>query len=106
MWKYLIILTIPLLLLYSCNDGLNKDEATKILKEKVGYRLPFKEVKITPIENGTGVIVDKFWCFWIDKNKKVYCVNGSAKSIYQMDNPDCKDAPIKETFSDINEVAK
>lgn len=91
---------------YSCTQGYTKVEATKILKEKIGLQLPFKNIKIAYIEGGTAVIIDKYWCYWIDEKGKVFCVNGTSKSLYNQDNPKCKDAPIKATFSDINKIAK
>ena len=73
---------------------------------KIGNQLPFNEVKIAKIDNGTGVIVDGDWCYWIDSNDKIFCVNGTAKSIYNVENPKCENAPINSTFSDIEKIAK
>lgn len=93
-------------ILFSCNSNPEKEKATKLLKEKIGNQLPFEEVKIAEIENGTGVIVDEYWCYWIDSNNKIFCVNGSSKSIYNLVNPRCENAPINSTFSDIEKIAK
>jgi len=102
-----LLLTLSLLtLFYSCNNNPEKDRITDLLKEKIGNQLPFKTVKIAQIENGTGVIVDGYWCYWINNNNKIYCVNGSSKSIYNVNNPKCEDAPIKAMFFDIEKLAK
>ena len=93
-------------LLFSCNSNPEKEKATKLLKERIGNQLPFKEVKIASIENGTAVIVDGSWCYWINANDQIFCVNGTSKSIYEVNNPKCEDAPIKATFSDIQKIAK
>jgi hypothetical protein len=105
MKKYLSIIFLCLFFC-SCESGNNKEQITRLLKEKIGTELPFKEVRIAPIENGTAVIVDKFGCYWIDKNNEIYCVNGTSKTIYKQKNGTCKDAPIKATYSDINKIAK
>lgn len=93
-------------IIFSCNSNPEKEKATKLLKEKIGNQLPFNEVKIAKIDNGTGVIVDGNWCYWIDSNDKIFCVNGTAKSIYNVENPKCENAPINSTFSDIEKIAK
>ncbi len=62
--------------------------------------------QIASIENGTAVIVDGRWCYWIDSNDKIYCVNGASKSIYNINNSECQDAPIEEMFSDIEKIAQ
>lgn len=102
------IITVAFLtiILFSCNSNPEKEKATKLLKEKIGNQLPFKEVKIAKIENGTGVIVDGDWCYWIDSNDKIFCVNGTSKSIYNVENPKCENAPINSTFSEIEKIAK
>ncbi|HEX9828187.1 MAG TPA: hypothetical protein VGA80_16425 [Flavobacteriaceae bacterium] len=105
MKKILLALSI-LTLLYSCNSNPEKDRITDLLKEKIGDQLPFKDVKIAQIENGTGVIVDGSWCYWVNDNNKIFCVNGSSKSIYNVNNPECEDAPIKAMFSDIEKITK
>lgn len=106
--KKLFIVLILITILFSCNSNSNpeKDRATYLLKEKIGNRLPFNEVKIAIVENGTAVIVDTSWCFWIDANDKIFCVNGTSKSIYNIDNPLCEDAPISAMFADIEKIAK
>ena len=91
--------------LSSCSNP-EKEKITKLLKEKIGNQLPFEDVKIGTIENGTGVIVDNNWCYWIDNKDSIYCVNGSSKTIYNVNNPKCEDAPIQSTFSDIEKIAK
>lgn len=89
----------------SCESNPEKEKATKLLKAKIGSELPFNEVKIAKIENGTGVIVDRNWCYWIDENDKIYCVNGTSITIYNVNNPECENAPIKAMFSDIEKKA-
>ena len=106
MKKYLTTLFCVFLLFCSCRSDTNKEQVTKLLKEKIGTELPFKEVRIASIENGTAVIVDKFWCYWIDQNNEIYCVNGTSKTIYKQKNGTCKDAPIKATYLDIDKIAK
>lgn len=95
-------------LIISCESNPEKEKVTKLLKAKIGNKIPFNEVKIAKIENGIGVIVDGNWCYWIDENDKIYCVNGSSKMIYNANNhnSECEDAPIKAMFSDIEEIAK
>jgi hypothetical protein len=105
MKKLYTLLSITTLLL-SCNNDSQKENAIELLKVKIGYQLPFNEVKIASIENGTAVIVDGKWCYWIDLNDKIYCVNGISKTIYNKSNPKCEDAPINATFSDIEKIAK
>lgn len=105
MKKIFTILTLTTIL-FSCNSDPEKDKATKLLKEKIGNQLPFNEVKIASIENGTGIIVDGNWCYWIDANDKIFCVNGTSKSIFNVNNPKCEDAPIQASFSDIEKIAK
>ncbi len=105
MKKLLTILTLSTVL-FSCNSNPEKDKAIKLLKEKIGGQIPFNEVKIASIENGTGVIVDGNWCYWIDANDKIFCINGASKSIFNVKNPECEDAPIKSSFSDIEKIAK
>ncbi len=105
MKKLLTILTLTTVL-FSCNSNPEKDKATKLLKEKIGNQLPFNEVKIASIENGTGVIVDGNWCYWIDTNDKIFCVNGSSKSIFNVYNLECEEAPIQASFLDIEKIAK
>lgn len=60
-----------------CNRALEKEKVTNLLKEKIDNQLSFNEVKIATIEIGTGVIFDGNWCYWIDSNDKIYCVNGA-----------------------------
>ena len=90
----------------SCNENPEKEKITILLKEKIGNQLPFDNVKIGSIENGTGVIVDNTWCYWLDTNYKIYCVNGSSKTMYNVNNPKCEDAPIKSSFADIEKIVK
>ena len=104
--KRLITLVTLTTMLFSCNTDPDKEKATKLLKEKIGNQLSFEEVKIAKIENGTGVIVDGSWCYWIDSRDKIYCVNGTSKTIYNVSNPKCENAPINSTFSDIEKIAK
>lgn len=105
MRKIFTLLTLTTLF-FACNSNPEKEKATKLLKEKIGNQLPFKEVKIASIENGTAVIVDGSWCYWIDKNDKIFCVNGTSKSIYNINNLKCEDAPIKAMYSDIKKIAQ
>ena len=97
MKKILFSLTIAVFLI-SCNSNPEKDRITELLKEKIGSELPFNEIQIGTIENGTAVIVDGSWCYWINKDNKIYCVNGASKSVYNVNNPECEDAPINSTF--------
>lgn len=92
-------------LLGSCGNP-EKEKMTNLLKEKIGTQLPFKDVKIAKIENGTGVIIDNNWCYWVDVNNKIFCVNGISKSIYNSNNQQCENAPINASFSDIEKIAK
>lgn len=102
-----IILSFIIFLFFACSENEKKERITEILREKIGQGLPFNDVKIAEIENGTGVIVDEFWCYWIDSNNKVYCVNGASKSIYNSQHEiDCEDAPINSGYLDIIEIAK
>lgn len=102
-----ILLTLCFLtLITSCESNLEKEKATELLKAKIGTEIPFNEVKVAKIENGIGVIIDGNWCYWIDENNKIYCVNGASKTIYNVNNPECEDAPIKAMFSDIEKIAK
>ena len=103
-----ILLTISLtFLLFSCGGNPEKDRISDLLKTKIGEKLPFKDLKIGKIENGTAVIVDNHWCYWVDNNNKIYCVNGVSKTIYNSANqPNCEDAPIKATFSEIEKIVK
>ena len=103
MQKIFTLLTLTIILL-SCNSNPEMDKATELLKEKIGNQLPFKEVKIASIENGTAVIVDGSWCYWIDTNNKIFCVNGTSKSVYNVNNSECENAPIKAVFSDIEKI--
>lgn len=105
MKKIILLLTLTTILL-SCNSNPEKERVTKLLKEKIGDQLPFNDVKIGSIENGTAVIVDESWCYWIDANDKIFCVNGTSKSIYNVNNPKCEDAPIKAMYSDIEKIVK
>ena len=102
-----IILSLTILLLFACSRNEEKERVTEILKNEIGQGLPFDDVKIAKIVNGTGVIVDEFWCYWIDSDNMVYCVNGSSKSIYNSVNEiDCKDAPINSGYLDILKIAE
>lgn len=104
-----------ILVCISCGNGDNstessgnseKDRITELLKERIGNKLPFDEVKICTIKQGTGVIVDGSWCYWIDANNKIYCVNGTGKSVYDLSNEECEYAPGMISFSDIEAKAK
>lgn len=97
---------IILIFTYSCSSNTEKSRITEMLQEKIGDELPFDEVKIGSIENGIGVIIDGSWCYWIDQENKIYCVNGASKTIYNKINPECQDAPIKATFMDIEKIVK
>lgn len=102
-----ILLTLCFLTLTtSCESDPEKEKVIKLLKVKKGSELAFNEVRIAKIENGTGVIVDGGWCYWIDKKDKVFCVNGASITIYNANNPECENAPIKAMFSDIEKIAK
>lgn len=104
MKKVLVMLSLGTLLV-SCGNP-EKEKMTELLKEKIGTQLPFKDVKIAKIENGTGVIVDDNWCYWVDGDNKIFCVNGTSKSIYNVNNEECENAPINASFSDIEKIAK
>ena len=102
-----LLLYIVAIFFISCGENDKKEKVTEILKEKIGNNLPFDNVKIAEIENGTGVIIDNNWCYWIDKNNKIYCVNGASKTIYNDVNElECEDAPIKASFMDIEKLAE
>lgn len=105
MKKILLLLSFTILMT-ACGEVSEKTRITKLLKEKIGTELPFKEVRIAHVEGGIAAIVDKHWCYWIDENDKIYCVNGSAKTIYKKKNGTCEDAPIKAWFADIDEIAE
>lgn len=105
MKKVILIFSLAILVM-ACGGNSEKKRITKLLKEKIGTELPFNEVRIASVENGTAVIVDKFWCYWIDQNNEIYCVNGSSKTIYKKKNGTCKDAPIKAYYSEIDKIAK
>ena len=103
-----IYISISLIfLLFSCGETSEKEKISDLLKSRIGNEIPFKDLKIGNIENGTAVIVDDIWCYWIDKNNNIFCVNGASKTIYNSVNkPDCKDAPIEATFMDIEKIVK
>ncbi|NBX78959.1 MAG: hypothetical protein EBQ94_01020 [Flavobacteriales bacterium] len=105
MAKRILIYFSLIFLLFSCGNN-EKERVTELLKEKIGTQLPFNDVKIAEIENGTAVIVDNDWCFWIDSDDKIYCVNGSSRSVYRVNNPECELAPIKAMYLDIEKLAK
>ena len=77
-----------------------------LIKEKIGSERPFDDVKSGEIENGTAIIVDGNWCYWINKDNKVFCVNGTGKSVFDVSNPECEYAPIKSMFHDIEKIVK
>lgn len=104
--KKLLTIIIFAIIFIACSSNTEKDRVTKLLKDKIGDQLPFKEVKIANVENGIGVIVDDFWCYWIDSNNTIYCVNGISKTIYNTNNPTCVDAPINSTYFDIKKIAQ
>ncbi|PHR45994.1 MAG: hypothetical protein COA32_12175 [Fluviicola sp.] len=101
-----ILLLLTAIIVVSCGEQTEKERITELLKAKIGNELPFNEVKIGEIENGTAVIVDDSWCYWIDKSNKIYCVNGTGKSVYDVKNSECEYAPIKAMFSDIEKIVK
>ena len=102
-----IILSFTVSIMFACNGNDKKEKAIEILKNEIGQSLPFDDVKIAEVENGTGVIVDGIWCYWISSDNKLYCVNGASKSIYNSVNEiDCKDAPINSGYLDILKIAK
>lgn len=105
MKKIILFLSLAILMI-ACGEVSEKTRITKLLKEKIGTELPFHEVRIAHVEDGIAAIVDKHWCYWIDENDKIYCVNGSAKTIYKKRNGTCEDAPIKAGFADIDEIAE
>lgn len=97
------------LVVISCSHGSKKEIIVNLLKEKIGGRLPFDEVRIADIEGGTGVIVDQFNCYWISSDNQVYCVNGASKNVLYNKvtrSCDCIDAPIKAGYIEINSIAK
>lgn len=108
MKKHFLILAF-IMLIASCSDNSKKGIYTKLLKDKIGNKLPFNDVRITEIENGTGVVIDQSYCYWIDSNNKIYCVNGTSKSVMHNEitgKLECEDAPINANYSDINLIAK
>lgn len=104
--KKILLALCFLTTIYSCVSNPEKEKATELLKAKIGDELPFNDVKTAKIENGIGVIIDGSWCYWIDENNKIYCVNGASKTIYNINNSECIDAPIKAMFSDIEKIAQ
>lgn len=100
------LVLLVLILIFSCGEQTEKERITELLKEKIGAELPFNEVKIGEIENGTAAIVDGNWCYWIDKGNKIYCVNGAGKSVYEVKNSECEYAPIEAIFFDIEKIVK
>ena len=105
----IFVLFIPFVFILSCNYPSPKEVYTELLKERIGDRLPFDEVKIAKVEGGTAIIIDKFNCYWVDSNNKIYCVNGASKSTLRdrfSQEEMCEDAPIKSTYSEINLVAE
>lgn len=93
-------------MLITCGENSEKDRITNLLKTKIGMQLPFKKVEIGNVENGTAVIVDEIWCYWINREDKIYCVNGASKTIYNVNNTECEDAPIESTYLDIRKLVK
>lgn len=100
-----IYTSILCIILFSCSIS-EKERVTNLLKEKIGDKLPFNEIKMAKIESGIAVIVDGSWCYWIDENDKIYCVNGTSKSVFIGNSSNCEDAPIDAMFSDIEKIAK
>lgn len=105
MKRILLILSL-VILTAACGEVSEKTRVTRLLKRKIGAELPFKEVRIARVEGGIAAIVDGNWCFWVDEADKIYCVNGSAKTIYGKRNGACEDAPIKTMFAEIDEIAE
>ncbi len=108
MKKYFLIVFF-IVVIASCGDNSKKEIYTELLKEKIGSKLPFEDVRIADIEGGTGVVIDQFYCYWIDSNNKIFCVNGSSKSLMHNDETnklECEDAPIKAGYLEINSIAK
>jgi hypothetical protein len=104
--KKFLLFAFTILSLNSCGGETEKERITNLLKEKIGSELPFDDVKIGEIENGTAIIVDGNWCYWINKDNKVFCVNGTGKSVFDVSNPECEYAPIKSMFHDIEKIVK
>ena len=105
MKKTFTIITVSMII-FACNSNPEKEKITELLKVKIGGQLPFKDVKIAKIEHGTGAIVDGSWCYWIDENDSIFCVNGTSKTIYNVSNPKCIQAPINAGFTEIEKIAK
>ncbi|SFB80643.1 hypothetical protein SAMN05421780_101562 [Flexibacter flexilis DSM 6793] len=103
--KNVIILSLVALMATACGGNPEKDRATNLIKNNIGKSLPFDDVKIASVENGTGVIVDGSWCYWIDKDGNVFCVNGTSRGVWPK-SKECVQAPIQSTFSDIEKIAK
>lgn len=96
------------ILLLSCSSNPEKDRIEILLKNSIKGELPFNDIKIAQIENGTGVIVDGSWCYWISNNNIIYCVNGMSQTLMRDENKvlHCDDAPIEAMFSDIEKIAQ
>lgn len=97
-----VLRIIIVLLFIACSSNTEKDRLADLIKAEMENPLPFNDIKIAKVNNGTAVIVDESWCFWIDNDNQVFCVNGTAHSTIK----NCKDAPIDKMFSDIEEIAK
>ncbi len=107
--KRFILGILILLSLVSCESLADKGRCIRLLRDEsnLRYALPCESFKIGRIEGGTAVIVDNYWCFWIDDNDQVYCVNGHSKTVFKAYNTTlCKDAPINATFSDIEKIVE
>ena len=102
-----IILFLSLsMLMTACGEVSEKTRVTRLLKREIGRELPFQEVRIARVEGGTAVVVDKCFCYWIDRNDHVYCVNGNAAAVYRKRGCDCMSAPIEAMFMDIEKIAE
>lgn len=104
---YSILFALTISLVTSCGQDSEKSHVTKLLMEQIGKDLPFKDVRTAKVEGGVAVIVDGSWCYWIDPNDKIYCVNGTSKSLFhKATGRECEYAPITSGFIEIDKVAK
>lgn len=96
MKKYFATLIIPFLLSCSTEEDQKRERVMEIIEREIGDKLPLEDIKMCEIENGTGIIIAGSWCYWIDKAGKLFCVNGTSKSIFHEttnDETSCIDAP-------------
>lgn len=93
---------------YENDNRKTRKHLKKLMKQKIKGQLPFNDFKYACVENGFAVIVDESWCFWIDKNDSIWCVNGTSKSImHRKDGTlDCKNAPISIGYLEISAIAE